>query len=177
MEHIVKMYIRPIQRPKREIIDFVPDDLFNATNSRVTEIISKVSHLPERSKYLDGLAYAKKYRKTMCCIPNIPERVNENTLPTLSEPPPPPPVIDYTQLKPLHEKYYTKCKKPPLIELLRCMSKAGYRSEAMNKAMKTYKWFEDNQEEIYEELERIWPSTKTVKNTSVRKVLKAVRKI
>jgi hypothetical protein len=171
------MYIRPVQRPKRVITDFVPDDLFNATNSRVTEIIAKVTHLPERSKSLDGLTYAKKYRKTMCCIPTIPERVKEHTLPTIREQTPPPPVIDYTQLQPLHEKYYTKCKKPPLIELLRCMSKAGYRSECMNKAMKTYKWFEDNHDEIYEELERIWPSTKAAKHSNLRKVLKAVRKI
>lgn len=76
----------------------------------------------------------------------------------------------------VHEKYFSKAKRPPLGEYIRSLVRRGYTEDQCVKVMDKYKWYEEHQEELEEELERRWPSAKGRKAESVKKVLKAVKK-
>ena len=77
----------------------------------------------------------------------------------------------------VYEKYFAKGKRPPLGEYVRSLVKRGYTEDQCVKVMEKYKWYEEHQEELEEELERRWPSAKGRKAAVVKKVLKAVKKV
>ena len=76
----------------------------------------------------------------------------------------------------VYDKYFAKGKRPPLGEYIRSLVRRGYTEEQCLKVMDRYKWYEEHQEELEEELERRWPSAKGRKAEVVKKVLKAVKK-
>jgi hypothetical protein len=75
----------------------------------------------------------------------------------------------------LNEKYPNQ--KPPLIELIKAMTNAGYSEDAKNNVMKRNRWWKDNDEELDAEIERRWPSTKSSRKVVKTKILKAVKKV
>jgi hypothetical protein len=85
-----------------------------------------------------------------------------------------------TKMYEIQAKYFSKGKKPPLMEYLRALASYGYSEATLNQVADTYaKWDSVKyQQKLDEEMERLWPSTKTKRpSTIVKKVLKAVKKL
>lgn len=77
----------------------------------------------------------------------------------------------------IYTKYLSKGKKPPLGEYIRSLEAAGCTEQMIHKVIREYQWWEENDEMMQREIERLWPSSKTKKPVQVeKKVLKAVKK-
>jgi hypothetical protein len=77
----------------------------------------------------------------------------------------------------VHEKYFFRGKKPPKDVYLRSLVSAGHTEETCLKVTERYQWFIDNDQAMQDELDRVWPSSKTKKAGVAKKVLKAVKKL
>ena len=77
----------------------------------------------------------------------------------------------------VHEKYFFRGIKPPQGVYVRSLMSAGHTEESCLKVIAKYKWFVDNDQAMQDELDRVWPSSKTKKAEAVKKVLKAVKKL
>lgn len=78
---------------------------------------------------------------------------------------------------PMHQKYFAKAIKPPQGVYVRSLVKAGHTEETCLKVIAKYQWYIDNAQAMHDELERVWPSSKSKKTAIVKKVLKAVKKL
>jgi hypothetical protein len=78
---------------------------------------------------------------------------------------------------PMHQKYFAKGIKPPQGVYVRSLLKAGHTEETCMKVIAKYQWYIDNAQALQDELERVWPSSKSKKTEVVKKVLKAVKKL
>jgi hypothetical protein len=109
-------------------------------------------------------------------VPPPPRPIYDPVLNKVPEDPPKP-VIDYAPLLELNEKYYSKCKQPPVPVVVKAMRKAGYSEERVEKFIKWHKKMDDTYEKRTEELEKFfskWPSAS--KGAGKKKVIKAVMK-
>jgi hypothetical protein len=77
----------------------------------------------------------------------------------------------------MHQKYFAKGIKPPQGVYVRSLLKAGHTEETCTKVIAKYKWYVDNEKAMHDELERVWPSSKSKKTEIAKKVLKAVKKL
>ena len=80
----------------------------------------------------------------------------------------------------IHEKYFSKGKKPPMMEYIKSLSRLGYSEEKLNQVYESYMRWEDPAflKKIDDDIDRIWPGAKTKKlQAENRKILKAVKKL
>jgi len=80
----------------------------------------------------------------------------------------------------IHEKYFSKGKKPPMMEYIKSLSRLGYPEEKLNQVYESYMRWEDPAflKKIDDDIDRIWPGAKTKKlQAENRKILKAVKKL
>lgn len=79
----------------------------------------------------------------------------------------------------MYQKYFSKGKKPPLMEYIRSLIKAGYSEDKLNKVADSYKKWNDPVylDGIQADIERIWPGPKVKRAQPQRKILKAVKKL
>jgi hypothetical protein len=80
----------------------------------------------------------------------------------------------------LHQKYFNKGKKPPMMEYIKSLSRLGYSEDVLNKVYESYMMWEDPTflQKIDADIDRIWPGAKTKKlQAENRKILKAVKKL
>jgi hypothetical protein len=79
----------------------------------------------------------------------------------------------------MYNNYFNKGKKPPLMEYLRALAFMGHSEETLNQVADTYKMWDSKEynTKLDLEMERLWPSSKVKKASTVKKVLKAVKKL
>jgi len=80
----------------------------------------------------------------------------------------------------VHDKYFFKGLKPPLMEYIRALARAGYSEDKIQRVVDSYQKWESSEylQKIQDDIDRIWPGSKLKKTkTAVKKVLKAVKKL
>jgi hypothetical protein len=148
------------------------------SDSVVSKICIDYYHLsnkPQLSKYdLNPKLYWDEFQKSIILTGNYnpPPRVEKKAVQQVQEETHP---IVYSYMYELNDKYPNR--KPPLIELIKAMTKAGYSEDAKNNVMKRNRWWKDNDEDLDAEIERRWPSTKSSRKSVKTKILKAVKKV
>jgi hypothetical protein len=91
-------------------------------------------------------------------------------------PNPPKPVYNYEPIYALNDKYYSKCKQPPLPVMVKAMREVGYSEERVDKHIKWVKKMEDTYEERTEKIEKIFAKWPSASKGAKSKVIKAVKK-
>ena len=78
----------------------------------------------------------------------------------------------------IHQKYFSKGKKPPLMEYIRALVKSGATEEQLNQVAKSYKKWDsfEYQQKVQDDIQRIFHG-KAKKVAIGKKILKAVKKL
>jgi len=85
-----------------------------------------------------------------------------------------------TRMYIIQNKYFSKGKKPPLMEYLRALASVGYSERILNKVSNSYAKWESPEydKKLAKQMEKLWPSTKSKRaQPVVKKMLKAVKKL